>query len=93
MSEQYTAEVGRETPTIEPEKEPEYVGAHSALAAEQCQNWIGETTDEVEQCEREATHTVVMFHGKLSEIAMCDRCGEPEDVDDYEREWTGEVLG
>jgi hypothetical protein len=82
--------------TISPEKEPEYVGAHSALADERCQNWQDAAPD-VErfsptQCDRDATHTVVMAdENGIREVAMCDECGEPEDVDYHEREWTGEV--
>ena len=80
--------------TIEPEREPEYVGAHSALVGERCQHWIGETTAEIHQCEAEATHTLVMFSGtKLAQIASCDSCGEPDDVGRHERKWTGEVVG
>lgn len=82
----------REIETIDPEIEPEYVGAHSALSSSLCQNWMGDTPSEMEQCEVPATHTVVMFDGKgLCEIAMCDECGEPQDVDFHEREWSGEV--
>lgn len=77
--------------TIDPDVEPEYVGAYSALAAERCQNWKGEQPDGVEQCNGRATHTVVMYTGKLHKIAMCESCGEPDDVDHHEREWTGEL--
>lgn len=74
--------------TIEPEKEPEYVGAHSGLDADQCENWVGEFEETIDQCGGDATHTVVMYSGKLHEIAMCDDCGEPDDVADWEREWS-----
>jgi len=82
-------------PTIDPEKEPEYVGAFSAKAAEHCQNYLGETRDEIEQCGREATHTVVMASKTgTHEIAMCDECGEPDDAEvRTERKWTGELIG
>lgn len=81
-------------PTIDPQKEPEYVGAFSGLSAEWCQNYIGETRDEIEKCGNEATHTVVMASGSgAHEIAMCDECGEPEDAEvRTEREWTGRVI-
>lgn len=78
--------------TIEPEKEPEYVGAHSSIIGAKCQHWLGETRADIEQCGDEPTHTIVMWTGtKLAQMASCDDCGEPEDVDDQEREWTGEV--
>jgi hypothetical protein len=86
------SETESKIPTIDPEIEPEYVGAHSALHNERCQNWCGETVDDVEQCGDDATHTVVMYNGSLHEIAMCDDCGEPQDVDSHERKWTGEVT-
>lgn len=82
-------------PTVAPEQEPEYVGAFSALAAEWCQNYIGESREEVQKCGNEATHTVVMASGSGAHtIAMCDECGEPEDAEvQTERKWTGEVIG
>lgn len=90
-----SAEYGGEAqqiPTIDPEKEPEYVGAHSAITHTECQNWQGETRDDVTKCGDKPTHTVVMFDGKkLMQIAMCDDCGEPEDVVD-DREWSGDVV-
>ena len=68
--------------TVEPEHEPEYVGAYSEPKNEECQNWVGEYVEDVEQCEDTATHTIVMRSpdGKMHEIATCDDCGEPEDV-------------
>lgn len=84
-------DVERDTiPTIAPEKEPEYVGAHSGLPDDQevCGNWTGSTPSEMAACVAEATHTVVMYDGSLVEIAMCDDCGEPQDVDDHDREWS-----
>jgi len=86
------ADGGREIPTIDPEKEPEYVGVHSAIVNETCQNYIGETVDDIEPCAEPATHTVVMADASgATEIAMCDDCGEPEDVDGG-RVWSGEVV-
>ena len=83
----------QEIQTIDPEKEPEYVGVHSALVAAECQHWVGETTEEIGCCEDEATHTVVMWTGtRLVQIASCDDCGEPDDLDAHDREWTGEVV-
>lgn len=69
--------------TVEPEYEPEYVGAHSEPTGDECCNWQGEYQEDVEQCGDDATHTVVMRspNGTLSEIPMCDECGEPQDVD------------
>jgi|AntRauTorcE11898_2_1112593.scaffolds.fasta_scaffold74039_2 hypothetical protein len=82
--------------TIEPEKEPEYVGAHSALADEQCQGWdtVGPFDEPtIRACQHDATHTIVMVTGSgLHEVAMCDDCGEPDDVSGREREWSGQVL-
>lgn len=84
------ADTPQRIPEIDPRKEPEYVGAHSEITNPTCQNWVGETRDDVEQCGAEATHTVVMKSGGgLSEIAMCDDCGEPDDLDGHEREWSG----
>ena len=77
-----------EIPTIAPEKEPEYVGAHSGLNNDQCTNYKGRTKSEVRRCENDATHTVVMYDGKLHEMGMCDDCGEPDDVEDFDREWS-----
>lgn len=78
------------TPPIPPEKEPEYVGAHSGLPDDQdvCDNWSGETRSTVTQCGNSATHTVVMYDGELHEIPMCDDCGEPADVTAAKREWS-----
>ncbi|WP_254768270.1 hypothetical protein [Salinilacihabitans rarus] len=79
---------------VEPMLEPEYVGAHSALASAECQHWDDADPD-VERtvptkCGQPATHTIVLL-GKygLREVAMCDIHGEPEDVTAGEREWTG----
>lgn len=83
----------KETKTIAPEREPEYVGAHSARVNPDCQGWHQNDEGEMEQCGECSTHTVVMFSGdRLHQIAMCDDCGEPEDVDNHEREWTGDLL-
>lgn len=78
MSEHITNEI----PEVEPEHEPEYVGAHSGRARDYCSNWVGDSPREVTRCDEESTHTVVMRspNGELSEIAMCDECGEPQDV-------------
>ena len=82
--------------TIDPEIEPEYVGAHSARVSPQCQdihdaNGRGEPF-EPEQCENWSTHTIVMKdEGGLHEPAMCDNCGEPDDVNPYEQKWAGEI--
>ncbi len=77
-------------PTVDPEVEPEYVGAHSGLSDGQdvCKYWDGETREDIDQCGNPATHTIVMYDGSLHEIAMCDSCGEPDDIDDLPREWT-----
>lgn len=80
--------------TVPIEHEPGYVGAHSSLVDETCQNWIGDHVEDVEACGDPATHTVVMWSGRLHQIAMCDACGEPEDVlpGTGEREWSGEYV-
>jgi len=75
-------------PTVDPKIEPEYVGSHSAVTNDTCQNFTGDTVDSVEQCSNPATHTVVMYDGDVKEIAMCDDCGEPDDVTDHDREWS-----
>jgi len=79
------------------ETEPEYVGVHSALASETCSNVYDDDPENTgpdefvpAMCDNDATHTVVMFDGDFHEVAMCDDCGEPEDVDRYDREWAGE---
>jgi len=77
-----------ELSTLPPEKEPEYVGAHSDADAAECRNWLEPHEDG--DCGRPATHTVVMYHGGLSEIAMCDGCGEPEDVESWDRVWSAD---
>lgn len=68
--------------TVEPELEPEYVGAYNETESHQCQNWVGEYVEDVAQCKNDATHTIVMRspNGSLHEIASCDSCGEPDDV-------------
>lgn len=74
----------RRIPEVDPEHEPEYVGAYGTTSEDRCQQWHGEYIGEVEQCDREATHTLVIRNpatGSLKEIASCDECGEPEDVD------------
>lgn len=81
---------------IPPEKEPEYVGAHSALTDERCANICAangpDGAFEPERCENAATHTVVMADGNgVHEIAMCDGCGERDDVDGEGREWSGVI--
>jgi hypothetical protein len=74
--------------------EPEYVGVHSALAAERCEMPVGDSPDDVEWCADVATHTMVLFAtGELQEIAVCDSCGEPDELPDRDREWTGELVG
>jgi hypothetical protein len=83
--------------TIDPEIEAEYVGAHSALVATACQGWPDGAPDaeafEPEQCGAKATHTVVMFDGRLHEVGMCDDCGEPADVRADDRAWSGQYVG
>lgn len=75
-------------PTIDPEKEPEYVGAHSAVNKEQCTHYVGEFREDITRCENAATHTIVMYDGSLHEMASCDECGQPEDVTVTGREWS-----
>ena len=81
-----------EAKTIAPEREPEYVGAHSALTDERCQHYLNVEGFSPKRCDQEATHTVVMADGSgIHEVAMCDECGEPDDADSHDREWSGEV--
>lgn len=90
-SENTTSEPER-IPTIDPEVEPEYVGAHSGRVNVQCQEYHGETRDEIERCGNFSTHTIVMeSESGVHEIAVCDDCGEPEDVDADDRVWSGVV--
>ena len=78
--------------TIAPEVEPEYVGAHSALTDERCQHYLNVEGFPPTRCGRDATHTVVMADGSgIHEVTMCDECGEPDDIDSHDREWSGEV--
>lgn len=80
-------------PPYDPEIYPEYVGSHSALSAETCECYPEIVPNVRERCGADATHTVVMFSGDgVSEVAMCDECGEPDDVDDAPREWSGGVY-
>ena len=67
---------------IEPELEPEYVGAYRYPLREGCAGVSGDYVEDLEYCDAEATHTIVMrsVNGHLNEIAMCDDCGEPEDA-------------
>ena len=81
-----------ERENIAPEVEPEYVGAHSALTDERCQHHPNVGGRDPSRCDRIATHTVVMADGSgIHEVAMCDECGEPDDVDSHERRWSGEL--
>lgn len=72
--------------TAAAEAEPEYVGAHSNPVEDECVQWSGNPP---EPCGRQATHTVVMYDGELHEVASCDKCGEPGDVEDFDRRWSG----
>lgn len=79
--------------TVDPEIEPEYVGAHSGVTNDECQEWEDAEPEADRfvptQCGDEATHTVVMkSENGLHEIAMCDGCGEPDDVTATDREWS-----
>lgn len=77
--------------TVLPEKEPEFVGAHSDPAAESCQHYTGE---EPSLCGRTATHTVVYYAGSgLMPVAACEDCGAPDDVNDWDREWSADLEG
>lgn len=77
----------RRIKTIDPEIEPETVGFHSGADAGQCENYTGEYVEDVQRCTNEATHTCVVYDGDLHELAMCDECGELEEVPDA-REWS-----
>ena len=85
--------------TIAPEREPEYVGAHTALTDSQCQNYLDGNADHPdepfrpERCENDATHTVVMADGDgLHEQAVCDECGEPDDAECHvDHSWSGKI--
>jgi len=80
--------------TIPPVEEPEYVGAHSALLNERCQHYPNIEGSSLGRCAQDATHTVVTVDGNdIHEVAMCDECGEPDDVDAHDREWSGDVRG
>lgn len=86
--------------TIDPEREPEYVGAHSALTDEQCQNYLDGNADAPDEpfaptrCANDATHTIVLADGDgLHEQSLCGDCGEPDDVERHERPWSGEQRG
>lgn len=79
-----------EIPLVTPVIEPEFVGAHSAVAEEQCAHYrVVEEGAQPQRCANDASHTVVMFDGeKLHELASCDECGDLDDVADFEREWS-----
>lgn len=85
--------VAGELKTIPIEIEPETVGAHSGLSNETCQEWEDAEPDAERfvptQCGNDATHTLVVKTANgLSEVAMCDECGIPDDVDASDREWS-----
>lgn len=69
-------------PTVEPEREPEYVGAYSEPCDDQCADMNGNFVEDLIRCANDATHTVVMKepNGGLAEIPMCEDCGEPQDA-------------
>lgn len=84
-----------EPPTADPEAEPEYVGAHSAVVADECQEWKDAEPESERfvptKCGAEPTHTIVMKDASgLTELAMCDDCGEPEDVAATDRQWSAD---
>lgn len=79
--------------TVDPEIEPEYVGSHSCVVSNQCQEYNDVKPEEPgfnpTQCPNDATHTVVYKHRTgLAEQAVCDDCGKPEDVGEGNREWS-----
>jgi len=81
-----------ETETVPPEKQPEFVGVHSAVDDPRCRNWTEPRPDG--DCGQPATHTVVRYaKGSLFEIPMCDDCGYPERVADWNREWSADCEG
>ena len=69
-------------PEVDSEHEPEYVGAYAEPLREACAGVTGDYVEDIEFCDADATHTVVMRdpNGELHEIAMCDACGEPGDA-------------
>ena len=71
------------------EQEPEYVGVHSGVVTDYCQQWTGEAPETPERCGNRATHTKIMYDGQIHKIGVCDECGEPENLPDREREWSG----
>ena len=77
-----------DTETVPPEKQPEFVGVHSAVDDPHCRNWVEPHPDG--DCGQPATHTVVRYAGSLLEIPMCDDCGYPERVADWNREWSAD---
>jgi hypothetical protein len=78
-----------DTETVPPEKQPEFVGVHSAVDDPRCRNWVELHPDG--DCGQPATHTVVRYaRGSLLEIPMCDDCGYPERVEDWNREWSAD---
>lgn len=73
---------------VAPENEPEYVCAHATPVRDSCADYNGDYVEDLSPCTNEATHTVVMRSpsGDLSEVPLCDECGEPEDVSAHLRD-------
>lgn len=76
---------------VDPETEPEFVGAYSRTRHDSCRAFV-ETDDGHERCGDDATHTIVLYDGsKLAQLAACDEHGDPRDVEAYDREWSTEL--
>lgn len=65
------------------ESDQEYVGAYAEPLWNRCAHVEGDLAEELEYCDTEATHTVVLRDpsGELQEIPMCDDHGKPEDAE------------
>lgn len=89
---------GYNVETFDPDVEPEYVGAHSGISADECQHWFDAEPDSERfvptKCGNDPTHTIIVFDGtKVAEIASCDEHGEPDDLPNTDRIWTGQRYG
>lgn len=61
------------------ESDIEIVGAYSQHSVDRCENWLGQTPGS--RCQQEATHTLVLAGpGGMTNLAMCDDCGRPDDA-------------
>lgn len=73
--------------TVPPTLVPELVGVYSGLAGTSC---VHREPGSLTPCCESATHTLIMgTSGGLKHYPVCDKHGQPENLPEKEKEWTG----